>query len=66
MAAMPRELVWVENADFRGWGCVCGWGSEVPVTVPRAESLSFEIVRSFDHHECLERRSEESVQFKIR
>jgi rubredoxin len=46
-AAMPRELVWVDQPRFRGWGCSeCAWVFN-PSDPPTGEDFNA-MVRNFE------------------
>jgi len=61
MRAMPRELVWIDQPRFRGWGCSeCGWVFN-PSGPPSGEDFNammrnFESQRDkeFAAHHCVE------------
>jgi hypothetical protein len=60
-AAMQRQMVWIEEARFEGWGCSdCGWLFN-PSGAPAGNSLeemkrNFELQRDkeFQSHLCIE------------
>ncbi len=57
-AAMPRELVWIDQPGFRGWGCSkCAWGFNPPgppVRLPEIRLFTLSTVATqTDHRETL-------------
>jgi len=60
-SAMPRELVWIDQPRFRGWGCSkCGWAFN-PTGPPTGDNFdammrNFEAQRNveFASHLCVE------------
>jgi len=53
MAKQKRELVWIETAGFKGWGCnLCSWKSQIPKVAATSKSPSAETRSDFLHHRC--------------
>jgi len=48
MAKQKRELVWIETAGFKGWGCnLCSWKSQIPKVAATSKSPSAETRSDF-------------------